>query len=75
MQFVLDPVYGLYRALNEGRTEKYMKMLDTLGVTLTSEEKDLRDKALVKRVMSKWLPAADALLEMILNIFYEPVDG
>ena len=75
VQFVLDPVYGLYRALNEGRTEKYMKMLDTLGVTLTSEEKDLRDKALVKRVMSKWLPAADALLEMIVLHLPSPVDA
>lgn len=73
VQFVLDPVYNLYRALNEGRSEKYLKMLDSLGVTLTSEEKDLRDKALVKRVMQKWLPAADALLEMIVLHLPSPV--
>ena len=75
VQFILDPVYGLYRALSEGRTERYMKMLETLGVNLTSEEKDLRDKALVKRVMSKWLPAADALLEMIVLHLPSPVEA
>lgn len=68
-------MYGLYRALSEGRTERYMKMLETLGVNLTSEEKDLRDKALVKRVMSKWLPAADALLEMIVLHLPSPVEA
>ena len=75
VQFILEPVYGLYRALSEGRTEKYLKMLDTLGVTLTSEEKELRDKALVKRAMSKWLPAADALLEMIVLHLPSPVEA
>ena len=73
VQFVLDPVYNLYRALSEGRSDKYMKMLDSLGVTLTTEEKDLRDKALIKRVMSKWLPCADALLEMIVLHLPSPV--
>ena len=75
VQFILEPVYGLYRALSEGRTEKYLKMLDTLGVNLTSEEKELRDKALVKRAMSKWLPAADALLEMIVLHLPSPVEA
>merc|ERR1712164_169049 len=45
--------------------EKYTKLINMVGVTLTSDEKDLTQKPLVKTVMRKWLPAAEALMEMI----------
>merc|ERR1712164_53404 len=45
--------------------EKYTKLINMVGVTLTSDEKDLVLKPLVKTVMRKWLPAAEALMEMI----------
>ncbi|KAL0284936.1 UNVERIFIED_CONTAM: Elongation factor 2 [Sesamum radiatum] len=45
-------------------------MLQKLGVTMKSEEKDLMGKALMKRVMQTWLPASNALLEMM--IFHLP---
>lgn len=41
-------------------------MLTTLGVDLTQDDKCLTGKQLLKVVMSKWLPAADTLLEMMV---------
>lgn len=41
-------------------------MLKKLEIELTEEDKKLTDKHLLKAVMSKWLPAADCLLEMMV---------
>lgn len=65
-QFVMSPINQLFDSIMNGDKAKYEKMLDTLGVSLTSEEKDLAGKPLLKTVMRKFLPAADALLEMIV---------
>merc|ERR1711976_11701 len=45
---------------------KVNKMLKAIGVTLKSDEKELVGKQLLKRVMQKWLPAGDTVLEMIV---------
>jgi len=42
-------------------------MLKSLGILLKGEEKDLKYKnLLMKAVMRKFLPASDALLEMLV---------
>jgi len=41
-------------------------MLTSVGVVLKNEEKDLVGKALLKVVMSRWLNAADIILEMMV---------
>lgn len=65
-QFVMSPINQLFDSIMNGDKAKYEKMLTTLGVNLTSDEKDLAGKPLLKTVMRKFLPAADALLEMIV---------
>jgi len=55
--------------------EKYdavTKMLGAVGVTLTKEDLELRQKPLLKRCMQKWLPAHDALLEMFVQHLPSP---
>jgi len=47
-------------------------MLQQLGVTIQSEEKDLMSKALRKRVMQTWLPANTVPLEMMIFHFRSP---
>merc|ERR1712072_1565280 len=64
-KFVLEPIFKMFRLIMDGKKEKYTKLINMVGVTLTSDEKDLVQKPLVKTVMRKWLPAAEALLEMI----------
>ena len=42
------------------------KILTTLELTLSQEDKELKGKHLLKAVMSKWLNAADTILEMMV---------
>jgi elongation factor 2 len=42
------------------------KMLQAINLTLTSEDKDLKGKQLLKAIMANWLSAADTLLEMMV---------
>lgn len=65
-QFIMDPICKLCQSIMEGTKEQYDKMLVTLGVELTQEDRQLSDKQLLKVAMSKWLPAADTLLEMMV---------
>jgi len=45
----------------------------SLGVKLSADEKELTAKKLLKSIMQKWLPAADALLQMIVMHLPSPV--
>lgn len=42
------------------------KMLTSLKIVIKSEEKDLTGKAMLKVIMSRWLNAADIILEMMV---------
>jgi elongation factor 2 len=66
VQFCMEPVIKMARSIMEGNTEQMNKMLTSLNLSLPSEEKDLKGKALLKAIMSKWLSAADTLLEMMV---------
>jgi len=71
--FVLDPIYTLFKAIMEFQKETYEKLLSKLEVPMTTEEKSLEGKPLLKSVMRKWLPAGDALLMMIAIHLPSPV--
>ena len=65
-QFIMDPICKLCQAIIDGNNDQYLKMLKTLDLELSQDEKQLSGKQLLKSVMSKWLPAADCLLEMMV---------
>mmetsp|Transcript_17081 Transcript_17081/g.20572 ORF Transcript_17081/g.20572 Transcript_17081/m.20572 type:complete len:844 (-) Transcript_17081:196-2727(-) len=66
VQFVYDPIKAVIeKAMNE-EFDTLWKMLDKLNVSLKSDEKELRGKPLMKRIMQNWLPAHVALLEMMV---------
>jgi elongation factor 2 len=50
----------------DGQSELVTKMLTALEIKILQEEKDLVGKHLLKVVMSRWLGAADTLLEMMI---------
>lgn len=72
-QFVLSPIYQIFDSIMKGQKEKYDKIIASLNIKLDLEEKELNSKPLLKAVMRKFIPAADALLEMIVLHLPSPV--
>ncbi|KAI3820418.1 hypothetical protein L1987_07965 [Smallanthus sonchifolius] len=70
VQFCYDPIKQIISTCMNDQKDKLWPMLVKLGVNIKSEEKELMGKGLMKRVMQNWLPAATALLEMM--IFHLP---
>jgi len=70
--FIMDPIIGMFQAvmnneLNKKGEPKAFNMAKAVNVNLTEEiKKTLTGKPLLKYIMQKWLPAADAILEMIV---------
>jgi len=55
----------MLKACKGADIDSVVKMTSNLGVKLTSEERELEGKALMRCVMKRWLPAADAMLDLI----------
>jgi len=72
-QFIMDPIIKMCDAVINEKTVKYTKMMKAVGVSLTPEESEWRGKVLLKRIMHKWLPLGDAVLEMIVVHLPSPV--
>eukprot|EP00760_Papus_ankaliazontas_P001036 PhM_4_TR10359/c0_g1_i1/m.80165/K03234/EEF2; elongation factor 2 len=71
-QFCLDPIYQLFDAVMNEKKEKTEKMLTALKITLKAEEREQAPKKVLKSVMQKFLPASDALLQMIVTQLPSP---
>lgn len=71
--FVLDPIYKLFSSIMNFKKDEIPTLLEKLEITLKAEEKELEGKALLKVVMRKFLPAADAMIEMIVIHLPSPV--
>lgn len=65
-QFIMTPIINVIRAAMNGELEKVWGMLDKIGVSLTTEQKERRGKDLMKIICQKWINAAEALIEMII---------
>jgi len=72
-QFCLDPIFRIFKAVNTNKKDEVMTLLGKLDIKLTGDEKDLEGKQLLKVVMRKFLPCAEALLEMIVLHLPSPV--
>jgi elongation factor 2 len=72
-QFIMDPICKMFDAVMNDKKQKIAKMLKSVGVELKPEDKELTGKPLLKRIMQKWIPASDAVLEMIVVHLPSPV--
>ena len=73
--FIATPITTLFHAIMEEKYGKVNKILHSIGVELKGEEKELTGKPLLKRVMQKWLPAGDAILEMVVLHLPSPAEA
>ena len=70
--FIMDPIIAMFQAVmnnevNKKGVPKAFNMAEAVGVVLSEEtKKTLTGKPLLKFIMQKWIPAADAILEMIV---------
>uniref|UniRef100_A0A8C2H593 Eukaryotic translation elongation factor 2, like 2 n=1 Tax=Cyprinus carpio TaxID=7962 RepID=A0A8C2H593_CYPCA len=72
-QLVLDPIFKVFDAIMNFKKEETQKLIEKLEVKLDAEDKDKEGKPLLKAVMRRWLPAGDALLQMITIHLPSPV--
>ncbi|KAJ2083219.1 translation elongation factor 2 [Coemansia sp. RSA 988] len=63
--FALEPIYKIFDATMNERKDEAFALADKLQIKVTAEERDLNGKPLLKVLMRKFLPAAEALMEMI----------
>ncbi|KAJ1852563.1 translation elongation factor 2, partial [Coemansia sp. RSA 486] len=71
--FCLDPIYKIFDTTMNGKKSEALELVDKLNVVLTAEERELADKPLLKVIMRKFLPAAEALMEMICIHLPSPI--
>jgi elongation factor 2 len=74
-QFIMEPIAQLIRAVVNEDKAKYDKMLTALNISLNTEDRSLSGKDFMKRVMQKWIPAADCLIQMIIVHLPSPVQA
>ncbi|OQN96472.1 Elongation factor 2 [Cryoendolithus antarcticus] len=72
-QFCLDPIFRIFDLVMNFKKDETAKLLEKLEIKLVGEEKETEGKALLKIVLRKFLPAADALLEMMVLHLPSPV--
>lgn len=65
-QFILDPIFRIFNAVMNFKKDEIPTLCEKLDIKLAADEKDLEGKQLLKVIMRKFLPAADALLEMMI---------
>jgi len=65
-QFVLKPIYSVLDMVKNKPIKEIVAFVETkLKIKLTPEEQELDIKKLGKMIMQRWLPAGEALLQMI----------
>jgi len=79
--YVLDPIYMVFDAIMNFKKEQTEKLLGKLTTAqgklvkdvLKTEEKEMEGKPLMKAVMRNWLPAGEAMFQMICIHLPSPV--
>ncbi|CDQ57509.1 unnamed protein product [Oncorhynchus mykiss] len=72
-QLVLDPIFKVFDAVMNFKKDETAKLIEKLDIKLDTEDKEKEGKPLLKAVMRRWLPAGEALLQMITIHLPSPV--
>lgn len=71
--YILDPIYKVFDTCMKKPKDDALALCEKLNIKLTVEDKENNDKQLLKVIMRKWLPAGEALLQMITIHLPSPV--
>ena len=71
--YILDPIYKVFDVVMNYKVDEIPALCEKLGVVIKHEDKDKDGKALLKVIMRTWLPAGEALLQMIAIHLPSPV--
>eukprot|EP01062_Namystynia_karyoxenos_P034164 TRINITY_DN2504_c0_g2_i1.p1 TRINITY_DN2504_c0_g2~~TRINITY_DN2504_c0_g2_i1.p1 ORF type:complete len:857 (+),score=436.83 TRINITY_DN2504_c0_g2_i1:100-2670(+) len=74
-QFCMEPIRQLFDAVMNEKKDKLEKMMKGLNIVLKGEERDYTQKKLLKAIMQKFIPASDALLQMIVMKLPSPAQA
>ncbi|KAG9235806.1 P-loop containing nucleoside triphosphate hydrolase protein [Amylocarpus encephaloides] len=72
-QFILDPIFRIFNAVMNFKKDEIPTLLEKLNIKLSADDREKEGKQLLKIVMRTFLPAADALLEMLILHLPSPV--
>ncbi|KAI6244850.1 Elongation factor [Erysiphe necator] len=72
-QFILDPIFKIFAAVMNFKKEEISTLLGKLQIKLPADDRSKEGKALLKVIMRTFLPAADALMEMMILHLPSPV--
>jgi elongation factor 2 len=64
--FILSPIRKIIELAMSEKIEELEKALSSFDIKISGEEKKLTQKQLMKKMLQKWLPASEALLETII---------
>lgn len=77
--FILTPIYNVFNTIMGSNEEKHAKdpdivaLTEKMGIQMKGESRDFKGKPLLRDIMQKFLPAAEALLEMMIIHLPSPV--
>ncbi|RKF57815.1 Elongation factor 2 [Erysiphe neolycopersici] len=72
-QFILDPIFKIFAAVMNFKKDEIDLLLGKLEIKLSADDRSKEGKALLKIIMRTFLPAADALMEMMILHLPSPV--
>nr|WCZ69509.1 elongation factor 2 [Eocanthecona furcellata] len=73
VMYILDPIYKIFDSIMNYKKEEAATLLEKLNIKLGVEDREKDGKQLLKVVMRSWLPAGEALLQMIAIHLPSPV--
>ncbi|KAA8550118.1 hypothetical protein F0562_001802 [Nyssa sinensis] len=76
VQFVLEPLWQVYKAALEGDGDKVvlLKVIKSFNLSVPPRELQNKDpKTVLQAVMSRWLPLSDTILSMVVKYMPDPI--